>query len=174
MLVIPKRHVLCIGAMEEDELEVLSGLLYAKVQFAFKNEYPGYWNLMFEHGIVGQTIQHAHIHILPGEFHLSSRIGRDFPKESFPRSFLNMPTPFKDLGGLYREKQKPYLLWQDESTPWCQPTVCWDPSAPPQYLRTVTAEALGRPERGNWRQMDPELDKKLGQETVRRLKPYFS
>lgn len=174
VLVIPKRHVSCIGAMEDLELEALSTLLHTKVQPAFENEYPGYWNLTFEHGIIGQTIKHAHIHIMPGEFHLSSKIDKDFPKKSFPRSVLYMPTPFKDLGKLYREKQKPYLLWQDESTLWFQPTVCWNPPAPPQYLRTITADTLGRPERSNWRQMDPELDKKLGEETVRRLKPYFS
>ena len=51
--------------------------------------------------------------------------------------------------------------------------VCWNPPAPPQYLRLIVAELLGHPERGNWRNMDPELDKQLGQETVDRLKLYF-
>ena len=85
--------------------------------------------------------------------------------------------PYSILGpapGLMKDKQKPYLYWRDAQTLFSQPTVCWDPPAPPQYLRTITAEALGRPERANWREMDPELDRKLGAETVRRLKPYFS
>jgi hypothetical protein len=41
------------------------------------------------------------------------------------------------------------------------------------YLRIVAAEALGKPERANWRTMDAALDKKLYLETVSRLKPYF-
>ena len=172
VLIIPKRHVPCIGAMEEPELKALSDVLHTKVRPAFENEYPPD-RMMFEHGIVGQTVQHAHLHILPGRFRLSPKIDEDFPIRAYERDVLCMSIPLVSLGVLYRQKQKPYLLWKDESTLWYE-TVCWDPPAPPQYLRTLTAEALGRPERANWRTMDPELDRRLWSETVRRLKPYFS
>ena len=67
--------------------------------------------------------------------------------------------------------RKKYLLW---STPEGMIKVAIDPPALLQYLRIVAAELIGRPERGDWRNMDQELDKQLWQETVNRLKPYFS
>ena len=73
---------------------------------------------------------------------------------------------------MYVAKKEPYIFWMDSDG---QPLVCWNPpieKVPPQYLRTVVAEALDRPERANWHNMDPELDKKLWSETVRRLKTY--
>ena len=177
VLVFPKRHVSCLGAMEELELASLSTFLHTKIRPAFEKEYPQITRMMFEHGIVGQTIKHAHLHIVPGEFHLSSRINKDFPAELFKRTLLFMYTektsPLTDLGRLYKKRQEPYLLWKDKSTMFYNPMVCWNPPAPPQYLRTITAEALGRPERGNWRDMDPELDKNLWTETVQRLRHYF-
>lgn len=172
ILVFPKQHVSCLGAMEEPELVFLSSLLHTKVRPAFESEYPP-MKMMFEHGIVGQTIKHAHLHIVPGEFHISARLERDFPKESFERSVLYMSTPLIDLGKLYKKKQIPYLLWKDESTMFFVPTVCWNPPAPSQYLRIVTAEALDKPERANWRNMDAGLDRKLWTETVQRLRSYF-
>lgn len=176
ILVFPKRHVSCLGAMEEHELKALSVFLFRKVRPAFVEEYPGS-KMLFEHGIVGQTVKHAHLHIVPGEFDLSVRIDKDFPTKSFQRSVLWVYTettsPLTDLGKLYKGVQKPYLLWKDESTMWYSPTVCWNPPAPSQYLRIITAEAIDRPERANWRQMDAELDKRLWTETVQRLKPYF-
>jgi hypothetical protein len=67
--------------------------------------------------------------------------------------------------------RKKYLLW---STPEGLLKTVTDPPAPLQYLRTVAAELTGRPERANWRDINQEDDKKLWQETVSRLKPYFS
>jgi hypothetical protein len=75
-----------------------------------------------------------------------------------------------DLIRVYQKRKEPYLLW---STPDDELWACWNPPAPPQYLRTITAELLGVPERGNWRNMDPELDKQLYTETTLRLRPYF-
>ena len=176
ILVFPMRHVSCMGTLEESELRTLSAFLHTKVRPAFEEEYPP-MKMMFEHGIVGQTIKHAHLHIVPGEFHLSPRIDKDFPAESFKRDVLFTYTentsPLTDLGNLYKERQEPYLFWQDESTIYYSPTVCWNPPAPSQYLRIITAEAISRPERANWRQMDADLDRRLWTETVQRLKPYF-
>lgn len=174
VLIIPKRHVPCIGAMEPSELDSAGALLH-RVDRAIMDEYPTNWEaswpgLMFEHGIVGQTVKHAHIHVMPGYCDLTPLIKRGFPKECSERQFAAY---LQDLGKLYKEKLKPYLFWRDAKTLFSHSVVCWDPPAPPQYLRIVAAEALGRPERANWREMDPELDKKLGDETVRRLKPYF-
>jgi len=123
-------------------------------------------NVVFEHGIVGQTVKHAHIHVVPADVRLFEKITKDFPK-----SGTSLISTLKNFGIVYSKLQKPYLLWNDFGLIF---EIIWDPPAPLQYLRIVVADALGRPERANWRNMDPELDKKLWSETVKRLKPYFA
>jgi len=95
---------------------------------------------------------------------LTSKIRADFPNAEFEE--LKYAAHLQEL---YQKRQEPYLMWVSGG----EALVCWNPPAPLQYLRIITAEALGHPERANWRNIDPELDKKLWQETVRRLRPYF-
>ena len=164
VLIIPKRHVPCIGAMKEQEIVDIDNAFHAASN-NINIEY-GIRPIVFEHGVVGQTIQHAHLHLLPAKIRMCGKIYHDFP---------NSQICFLDSLKLLRcnydmTERKKYLLW---STPEGLLKVVIDPPAPPQYLRIVAAELLGRPERGNWRNMDPELDKQLYQETVSRLKPYF-
>ncbi len=165
LLLVPKRHVLCLGAMEETEIEEAE-FLVDKISMSLEEEYwSGSPAIFFEHGIVGQTINHGHLHFIPEPCDITSEIGRDFSDNALLR--INS---LSDLRILYRYRQKPYLLWSDTSEVM---RICWNPPAPNQYLRIVAAGLLGRPERANWRKMDPELDRKLWSETVRRLKPYF-
>lgn len=174
VLVFPKRHVSCIGAMEESEVAALSEA-YKKAFGAIMDEYgkEAFPGLMFEHGIVGQTIKHAHLHIMPGQINIASKIRKDFLEKSYKSEGLPRDAKFPQyLRDLYYRKQRPYLFWRDTETSY-YPIVLWDPPAPSQYLRIITAEAIGRPERANWRTMDPKLDKRLWSDTVRCLKPYF-
>lgn len=164
LLLVPKRHVLCLGLMEEyerEEMEKLQAHLYDAVM----KEYgiPPY--IVFEHGIVGQSVSHAHLHLIPELNTMTERIHRDFSMNEF-----HATESWSELMQAYIKKQEPYLLWRDSQT---KMTVCWNPKAKLQYLRSVVAEAVGRPERANWRTMDPELDRLLWSETVTRLKPYF-
>ena len=172
VLLVPKKHIRCVGEFSDHELENLNELdqatelaLIEEYDWQGKSNVP--WPITtFEHGMVGQTIHHAHTHILPAILDLSTRIKKDFPAAKVSAS--ECPADFLLA---YRERPQPYLLWTDENG---GGNVCWNPPAPLQYLRTVAAELLGRPERANWRTMDPELDRKLWSETVRRLKPYFA
>lgn len=168
VLLMPKSHIPCIGAME-DTGAIATGLMEEKIRHALLLEYGSVRTTVFEHGIVGQTVPHAHIHLVPEPCLMTARISGDFPASEMTN---NIET-WRQLCGQYRSKQKPYLFWRDVNSA-AYANVCWDPLAPPQYLRVVVAEALGRPERANWRTMDPELDKRLWTETVKRLKPYFS
>lgn len=104
--------------------------------------------------------------MLPVSVDLTPRIRADFPDCEF-----QLLRTLADLLREYQERQEPYLLW---STPDSDLWVCWNPPAPPQYLRTILAEILEVPERGNWREMDSELDKQLYTETTLRLRPYFN
>lgn len=163
LLLIPKRHVRCLGEMNYSEIDDVWGISYY-VQKCMKFGYSCDVTL-FEHGIVGQSIQHAHLHILPANIDFTNKICSDYPT-----SETNALIALRDLPRAYNIKKEPYLFWQ---SPGKAPMVCWNPPAPTQYLRILAAQALGRPERANWRKMDPELDKKLIDETIEHLQHYF-
>lgn len=167
ILIVPQRHVPCLAAMTPEELTVFNGLS-ADLFFILGEEYH-HLPTVFEHGIVGQTIQHAHLHMLPALCDMKKRIAQDFPncERETVHSFL-------ELGKSFQRRQTPYLLWKDNVNILSRLNACWNPISQPQYWRIVAAELLGRPERANWKTMDPELDKKLSQETVHRLKPILS
>lgn len=164
VLIIPKQHISCIGAMGENEISDIETLMLT-TKDAIEIEY-GIRPIVFEHGIVGQTIQHAHLHLLPAKIRLCGRIYRDFPSSQvcFLDSLKLLKWTYDVMGG------KKYLFW---STPEGLLKAIIDPPAPLQYLRLIAAELTGHPEYGNWRNMDPEIDKQRWQETVNRLKPYF-
>ena len=167
LLLVPKRHVSCIGAMGYSEMRTLD-LPGSKIVEVLKDNYGTRAVTIFEHGIVGQTVPHAHIHFLPAFCRLTEKVKQDFPEaeiESIDSRYF-----WLTFSSFYKVRRKPYLMWQSEDKKW---NICWDPPAPLQYFRLITAEILDRPERGNWRNMDPELDRKLRTETMERLKKYF-
>lgn len=164
-LLVPKRHVECIGAMDRSEI-VLLDRVAEKIFNAILKEYEAVMMTIVEHGIVGQSIKHAHLHFVPELCNLTEKVRSDFPGSTISK--VNF---WSELQGLYQRKPEPYLFWIDSSL---IANACWNPqNVPMQYMRTIIAEAVGRPERANWRSMDPDLDKKLWSETVKRLKPYF-
>ena len=168
-LLIPKEHIPCMAELDSHTtvfaVEIarkIRSALSIEFRFILHNKYPV---IMFEHGIVGQSVKHAHLHFLPAVLDFTPKVLSDFPKcekDKVPNYFY--------LRGIYESRFEPYLFW---TTPYDKGMIYWNPPAPLQYMRTVAAELLGCPERANWRNMDPELDKKLWQETVKRLKPYF-
>lgn len=150
--------------MKEKEIAEVDSVLSATGDY-ISIEY-GIRPIVFEHGIVGQTIKHVHLHLLPAQIRLCGRIYRDFPNAQI--CFLNSLKLLRwnyDFTGRMN-----YLFW---STPENLLKVVINPPAPPQYLRKVAAELLGHPERGDYHNRDIEIDKQLVQETVNRLKPYF-
>lgn len=174
VLVIPKDHIPCMGALtshspgsQTDQMlrvtkEACRAISLEYQRSSCSTPYP---MIAFEHGIVGQTVKHAHLHLLPITIDLTPKIRADFPQAEFEELAYAA-----HLQALYSDRSKPYLFW---TLPNGKSMVCWNPPAPPQYLRLIVAELLGKPERGNWRNMDANLDKRLCDETVARLKPYF-
>jgi len=168
-LLIPKEHTPCMAALDVSRTKSAVSLaikirdaLSRKFRF---NPFEKYPVTAFEHGIVGQSVKHAHLHFLPVVLDLSSKIMIDFPGFE-----INEISNYLSLSDFYKERLEPYLFW---TVPGGKGKILWNPPAPRQYLRTITAEFLGCPKWGNWRDMDPELDKKLWQETVVRLKPHL-
>lgn len=190
VLVVPKKHISCMAALPSHEMGSMVTALqeaYTALASEYKHKYSASIRFcpvtIFEHGIVGQTIKHAHLHLLPAVIDLSPKIRADFPTAEIQELsydahlqrdgyvHVSLDNTYVHLYEIYKKRQEPYLFW---TTTIGRPMVCWNPPAPLQYLRIIAAELLDRPERANWRTMDPELDKQLGSGTVTRLKPYFS
>lgn len=163
LLLIPTTHSSCLGALDKEQITSFDKIVKKSIAF-FKLEYPGPITI-FEHGIVGQTIKHAHLHLLPAALDLTGKIASDFPS-----SRIEIVDNFTQLQALYRIRQEPYLLWSTFNDKYL---VCWNPPAPAQYLRTISAELLGVPERADWKNMDPKKDKALIDKTIERLTPLF-
>lgn len=174
VLLIPKKHISCFGNLSVSEMDSLRSVA-AKTRYAIGAEYHRENETFapvttFEHGIVGQTINHAHLHLIPARLDIKSQVSKDFPNSDIVRIEFSL-----DLQRRFRERDgQPYLFWEvgGVSGVGREAFICWNPPAPAQYLRTVTAALLGRPERGDWRGMDPELDERLRFETVSRLMAY--
>ncbi len=171
VLLVPKKHISCMGAL--DTGQTLDALAITKQtcralthEYKLKQVRDTLWPItLFEHGVVGQTVQHAHLHFIPATIDITGRIRNDFPVAEIDElEFAG------ELWHSYKERPEPYLYW---TRPDGKAMVCWNPPAPKQYLRSITAELLGRSERANWRMMDPKLDRELWSETVQRLKPCF-
>ncbi len=163
MLVIPKKHTACLGALNKPQAANLDHLTHELITI-LEDEY--HHNVtFFEHGVVGQTINHAHLHIFPAKISLKFQIEKDFPE-----SKIEAIENFSEFRKKYRSIRLPYLLW---STPSNETLVCWNPPAKPEYLRLLTANLLNVPERGSWKNMDPLLDKRLANETIAKLGPTF-
>lgn len=170
VLIVPKGHVDCLANLHDTKAGPMLALL-ERTREIMRKEY-GQEIAMFEHGIVGQTVKHAHLHLFPGNGSdkITERVRRDFPLAE-----IDVLRHYDDLFDSYdslpdESTPEPYLFWQTEDG---IPRVCWNPPAPPQYFRIVLAEILGYPERANWRNMDRHLDDKLIAETIARLKPLF-
>lgn len=166
LLVVPKEHVICCGALSNERMKRMIAVLM-KALFAVCAEYEAEDITVFEHGMTGQTVKHAHLHILPARLDFESRVARHFPD----KKIINLT--LKELQRKFYWVNRPYLYWLAESAGKFRERVVGDLEVPAQYLRTLAAEELGRPERANWRTMDAALDRKLWSETVKRLKPYF-
>jgi diadenosine tetraphosphate (Ap4A) HIT family hydrolase len=170
VLLVPKDHQSCMGALMSQQAELALDLGFRICQaliIEYQRGAPGgpCPVTIFEHGIVGQTVKHAHLHFLPVQIDLTEKVRNDFPASQMME--LQYAGHLYDL---YRECPEQYLSW---TVPGKKSMICWNPPAPPQYLRIAAAQLLGRPERANWRHMDPQLDAKLWSETVLRLRRYF-
>lgn len=163
VLIVSKDHLPALGAMNRKHLNEFSELKF-KVQEAIHEEYEK--TIVFEHGIVGQSVPHAHLQILPSSTDLLSTLHKKYP-------FYKKLDSIDELCDTY-EKRRLYLFYENQQNE----KFCFYMDAIPQYLRLVAAEKMGRTPRGDWKQWraDPQcatIDDQLMTETTKKLSKFF-
>lgn len=155
VLIVPKRHTICFGEFSDQEMEEVA-LLKQKVKGAIASAYRQN-PIFFEHGVVGQSVKHAHMHAVPTDTDLFQKIVADFPDYQRITSLTSLQEVF--------QREGPYLYYENaEGQMFLFHIFKW-----PQYLRIVLAEAVGMPERADWKKMDQILDSAIRLETKRKL-----
>lgn len=162
ILIIPKQHISCIGAYSDKLFREFMNLNSKVSQFILK-EYGHISS--FEHGIFGQTVFHSHMHYMP-----FSGSSVDIVPENDKLAKLNSLKELKDL----LNKYDGYLFFSIGDNLWSVDTSI----AAPRFFRDRYAEAFGRPERGDWKQMrmNEKLLKKAEKDNIRtqeKWKKYF-
>ena len=68
ILIIPKKHIAGVDALEEGDIHVVGEMIYAAKKIAQdKNVKEGSYRLVFNNGkLSGQAVFHIHLHLLAG------------------------------------------------------------------------------------------------------------
>jgi diadenosine tetraphosphate (Ap4A) HIT family hydrolase len=155
VLLIPKRHTICFGDLSESEMDE-AVMVLERVRTAMTSAY-GRAPIVFEHGVIGQTVRHAHLHVVPSPVDLFARIVKDFPDYGRVSTLAAVQETFQREGA--------YLYYENAAgEKHVFHIFKW-----PQYLRIVLAEEVGHPERGDWKKMDPLLDAEMMLDTWKKL-----
>ena len=138
ILIIPKKHISCVGEYDKETYNEFTSL-YEKTSLFLQQTYGSVST--FEHGKIGQTVFHAHTHLLPfvGSSHDIVPEGKDFLRRI--DDLMQMQYEFKRSGM--------YLFFSIDQDKWLVDTNI----GKPRFFRDRFAKALGRPERGNWKEM---------------------
>lgn len=158
-LLVPKYHAPCLGEMSSELFQEFSQVK-AEVQDAVEEEYGR--SIAFEHGIIGQSVPHAHVQILPSHSDLFSTLQCRY-------QFYKKLDSMEQLRDIYQNRRV-YLYYENKQ----KEMFAFFMDAIPQYLRLVAAQEMGVTPRGDWKvwRSDPECarrDDLLMEETVKRL-----
>jgi len=151
ILIISKKHLSCIGAYPENIFQEFL-LIYKRFINFLKIQYGSV--AVFEHGRLGQTVFHSHIHLFPFKGSSSTIVpeGKDKLKQ-----ILNL----SELITIY-EKDGGYLFFAINSNLFLVDKTL----SAPRFFRDRFARVLGRVERCNWKEMrtDKAIMKKATKE----------
>lgn len=143
LLIIPKVHISCIGAFSEEMLADFM-TIYERVSGFIQMNYGVV--SAFEHGKLGQTVFHCHIHLLPF-YGASDKIVPE------GKAYMNSLSNIQQLREVF-DRDEQYLFFSVEDQAWTVDTAL----AAPRFFRDRFAQALGNPERGNWKVMHEDVE----------------
>ncbi len=136
LLIIPKRHTSCAGEYTKEEWNDFLPL-YERMSNWVLQKFGSV--ATFEHGKIGQTVFHSHIHILP----FPQKIEQIIPEGKEKLLPLNTVEELVDVF----QQDGQYLYVSIGQEKW---TV--DPSlGVPRFFRDRFASSLGCPERADWK-----------------------
>jgi diadenosine tetraphosphate (Ap4A) HIT family hydrolase len=138
ILIIPKEHLSCVG---EYSSEILAEFVrqYQIVSAFVLKQFGSV--ATFEHGKIGQTVFHSHVHILPFD---------GSPNAIIPEGISHCThlAELEDLHSIF-DAQGRYLFFSIGNRSWTVDTTL----GAPRFFRDRFSAAMGRPERGNWKAM---------------------
>ncbi|MBI3618823.1 HIT domain-containing protein [Candidatus Peregrinibacteria bacterium] len=137
LLIIAKDHVSCMGALPPAAFEEFQRL-YDSVNHRLSNLYST--TSTFEHGIVGQSVFHAHTHLVPFNGQAT-----DIVPEGIGSMHGNV---LKALPDMFSRESR-YLFFSIGEESWTVDATL----AAPRFFRDRFARALRKPERGDWKWM---------------------
>lgn len=165
LLVVPKQHYVCMGALPDELFAELDDLIGSLVPSLI-----GRYGAMtvFEHGPaqpnqpVGCGIDHAHLHVVPTECDLAAGAKRLLPELNWAAAdCLRSAKEFHAL-------DLPYLYLEQ---PLGKAYLATHPNLPSQLFRKVIAAHVGQPDRYDWRLFPEERNVSS---TVGKLRPLFT
>lgn len=135
ILVIPKEHISCMGNLSKKDF-LRYKELYAQVK-KFINENYGPM-AAFEHGIIGQTVFHAHTHFFPfiGEIN-----------DIIPETNSLIKIDSKDQVKKEFEMCNKYLFVENANEMWLVDTSLGFP----RFFREIFSKLLGVKNRADWK-----------------------
>jgi ATP adenylyltransferase len=146
LLVIAKRHALCVGALSGAELDELTGCLATARSLVQENFGSP---TIFEHGpsqagtSLGCGVDHMHLHVAPLKFSLRKAVNSSFPQVKW------QPLPDISATRSLFEAQTDYGLVKEpteETIYWCSP-----PTGVTQIFRRVIAAEIDTPDEFDYR-----------------------
>lgn len=144
ILIIPREHTSCIGAYSEKQYSAML-VLYDKYKKLLTDIYGGVSS--FEHGIFGQSVFHSHIQLVPVSFSSENIITEGSDYYAPLGNMNNLRNALGSEGG--------YLYFTNNSGGW----LANKNLSSSGFFGRRFANALGCPERGDWRAMnaDPNI-----------------
>lgn len=138
ILIMPKEHLSCMGEYSEELFQEFMKL-YDEFSTFLLVTYGSVAS--FEHGKIGQTVFHSHVHLLPFNGEPSEIILEGKDKLTKMKLLAELNDTFKTNGQ--------YLFFSIGKNLWIVDTALGAPG----FFRNRFASALGRSERGNWKRM---------------------
>ncbi len=135
ILIIPKKHISCFGALPEKIFPEFENI-YMKVKNFINHNYGSV--AVFEHGIAGQTVFHAHMHFLP----FNGKIGDIIIEANFIRKIDSLSQIKEEF-----KKQSKYLFVEVANKKYFIDIK----SAYPRFFRDKFANALNVGDRADWK-----------------------